>query len=147
MSAIREEVEARFRAARLERDALATETLNTLRAALRNAEIDKRATLSDDDVLAVLRREVKQYREAIDALTASGASEGASEAAAKLEILSPLLPPEMPDAEILSVVDEEIAAMGEEVRTGPLMGRVMRRLSGVSGQRVRALLERRLGRG
>ena len=144
-SPLRDEVENRFRAARMARDSFAVETLNTLRAALQNEEIAKQAELADEDVLRLLRRELRQLGEAEEAFGRSGALDMAAEAARRTALLSPLLPPEMPEAEILAVIDEEMAALGPKCTLGPAMGLVMGRLRGVPGKRVRDLLVKRLG--
>ena len=137
-------IEEKFRAARLARDSFAVQTLNMVRAALRNAEITKQASLDEEDVLKVLRRELRQLQEAKESLTASGATEMAAEAGRRTALLLPLLPPEMPEAEVLAVIEEELAALGPDCKLGPAMGRVMARLEGVSGKRVRDLLAARL---
>lgn len=137
-------IEERFRAARLDRDSFAVETLNTVRASLRNAEIAKQGSLTEEDALKVLRRELRQLREAREALVKSGAATMAEEAGRRADLLEPLLPPEMPEAELLKVIEEEVAALGPDCKLGPAMGRVMARLEGVSGKRVRDLLARRL---
>ena len=127
-------------------DRFGIETVNLLRASLKNATIQKGDELEEAEVLSVLCREVKQWEEAKRTLGESGASEGAKEAAARLEILEPLLPPGISDEKILEVVDAVIAGMGEAPALGPVMGQVMGQLRerGVDGARVSALVASRL---
>jgi uncharacterized protein YqeY len=114
------------------------------RAALRNAEIEARGELSEDQAARVLRGLVKQHRESIDQFQAAGRDDLVAKETEEMAVLQGYLPAEMDDAALTAVVSEVIAAEGA---SGPAdMGRVMKaampRVAGrADGKRVRAIAQ------
>ena len=116
-------------------------------AALRNARIEKRDDLTEEEVMEVLRRQVKLRKEAAEEFRKGGKEEPAAEEDAEREILQGYLPPELGDDELRAAVAEAVEKSGA---TGPrelgkVMGMVMPRFKGrVDGARVRALAQEAL---
>lgn len=114
------------------------------RAALRNAEIEARGELSEDQAARVLRGLVKQHRESIDQFQAAGRDDLVAKETEEMAVLQGYLPAEMDDGALTAVVSEVIAAEGA---SGPAdMGRVMKaampRVAGrADGKRVRAIAQ------
>ena len=99
-------------------------TLRLLRAAVKNAEIDKMKKFETDaEVEAVVKTEVKKMREALEI------AEGAEE---ELEILAAYLPEQMDEAAVRAVVAEKVKELGEvtEKDFGRVTGEVMKTLKG-----------------
>jgi uncharacterized protein YqeY len=69
-------------------------------------------TLSEDDVLAVLTREVKTRRESIEAFRSGGREDLAAKEEAEIAILQGYLPDALTEAELRALVAEAIAATG-----------------------------------
>ena len=104
-------------------DALRRETLRMAIAAVYNAEKAARRPLSDDDVVAVLSREVKRRRESVEAYTTAGRAELAAKEQAELGVLAEFLPQALSEEELRSMV---IAAIDEAGATSARdLGRVM----------------------
>jgi uncharacterized protein YqeY len=104
-------------------DALRRDTLRMAESAIYNAEKRDRRPYSDDEVAAILAREVKTRRESIDAFRGGGREDLAAKEAAEVEILAGFLPEQLSDADIGALVDEAIATTGA---AGPRdMGKVM----------------------
>src|SRR4051794_38057252 len=104
-------------------DALRRDTLRMAESAIYNAEKRERRAYSDDEVAAVLAREVKTRRESIEAFRKGGREDLASKEEAEIGILGAFLPEQLSEAEIGALVDEAIAATGA---AGPRdMGKVM----------------------
>jgi uncharacterized protein YqeY len=106
-------------------------TLRLLIAAIRNAEIPPegatgvaaRSELDDDAVLNVIRREVKQRRDSIDAYAKANRQDLVDAEEAELNILAAYLPAQMPREAIEAVAREVIQRVGA---TGPSdKGKVM----------------------
>ena len=114
------------------------------RAALRNAEIEARGELSEDQAARVVRGLVKQHRESIDQFQAAGREDLVAKETEEMAVLQGYLPAEMDDAAITAIVSEVIAAEGA---SGPAdMGRVMKaampRVAGrADGKHVRAIAQ------
>jgi uncharacterized protein len=107
-------------------EAVRRDTLRMAIAAVQNAAKDKRAGLTDDEVLAVLTRQVKTRRESITAYRDGGRDDLADKEQAEIEVLVPYLPEQLDEAEVRALVIEAIAATG--ARSPMDMGRVMSEL-------------------
>jgi hypothetical protein len=104
-------------------DGLRRDTLRMAENAIYNAEKRDRRTYSDDEVAAILAREVKTRRESIEAFRGAAREDLASKEEAEVAILAAFMPEPLSEAEIGSLVDEAIAATGA---AGPRdMGKVM----------------------
>ena len=127
-----------------------------LSAAIHNREIEKRTAggkaesvpLTDDEVLLVIRSELKKRRDAALAYDTGNRPDAASRERAEAEMLSALLPAELSDAELGALVAEGIKATGASTARdfGKLMGWVMGRAQGrTSGERVSLLIKEKIG--
>jgi uncharacterized protein YqeY len=104
-------------------DALRRDTLRMAENAIYNAEKRDRRTYSDDEIAAILAREVKTRRESIEAFRDAGREDLATKEEAEVEILGAFMPEQLGDAEIGALVEDAITATGA---AGPRdMGKVM----------------------
>jgi len=108
-------------------DALRRDVLRMAQNTMYNIEKAKKVTLSEDEVLAVLTKEVKTRRESVEAFRAGGREDLATKEEAEIAILRDYLPAALSDAEIGALVDEAVAATG--ATSGRDMGKVMGYLS------------------
>ena len=120
---LRERIQDGITTAMRSGDALRRDTLRMAENAIYNAEKRDRRTYSDDEVAAILAREVKTRRESIVAFRGAGREDLAAKEEAEVAILAAFMPEQLSEAEIGSLVDEAIAATGA---AGPRdMGKVM----------------------
>ena len=120
---LRERIQAEITTAMRSGDGLRRDTLRMAENAIYNAEKRDRRTYSDDEVAAILAREVKTRRESIEAFRGAAREDLASKEEAEVAILAAFMPEQLSEAEIGSLVDEAIAATGA---AGPRdMGKVM----------------------
>jgi hypothetical protein len=130
-------------------DHVRVDTLRFLIAAVRNAAISKyaaagEAAMKDEDVLDVIKKQVKTHKESIEAFTKANRSELVSKEQGELTILEAFLPKEISDDE-LKVLLEPIAASGEQ-NFGLLMKQAMTVVAGCAdGGRVSTLLRSMIG--
>jgi uncharacterized protein len=104
-------------------DALRRDTLRMAESSIYNAEKRDRRGYSDDEVAAVLGREVKTRRESVEAFRKGGREDLATKEEAEIAILAGFLPEQLSEAEITALVHEAVAATGA---AGPRdMGKVM----------------------
>ncbi len=113
-------------------DAVTVETVRFLLAAVRNIAIDKygaqgEAKVTDQDVLDVVKKQVKTHNESVEAFTKAGRTELAEQERAQLAVLSRYLPKQMSDDELRAVLAPVAAAGGD---FGPLMGKAMAAVKG-----------------
>lgn len=122
---IREKILADIKSAMVSKDTVKLNTLRFLNAQIKNKEIDSRPTpLTADDVMAVLKKLVKQRKESIEQFSAAGRADLADQEGAELKVLEAYLPAQMSKEQIEKLVTEVIAATG--AKTIKDMGTVMK---------------------
>ena len=114
--------------ARKDRDKARTLVLSTTISELKNREIEHGRDASDDDVVAVLTRAIKQRREASEQMRTGGREELAAKEEAEAAILQGYLPEGLSEAEVRALVREAIA--GGATQMGAVMGKLMPRIKG-----------------
>ena len=89
--------------------------LGTIRLALseiKQREIDGHTTLSDDDIIAVLTKMVKQRRDSVSQFTAAGRDDLADKESAEILVLDDFMPQALTDEEVAKLLDEAIIESG-----------------------------------
>lgn len=125
------------------RDKVRLRTLRSLRTALKEKEISKRgsgdAELTDQEALAVVRKQAKQRKDAIEQYEDAGRTDLVDKEQEELDVIDEYLPKPLSDEEL----DKELRSVIEEVNAssmadmGKVMGLAMGRLRGrVDGGRV-----------
>jgi uncharacterized protein len=131
-------------------DGLRRDTLRMAENAIYNGEKRDRRTYSDDEVAAVLAREVKTRRESIEAFRKGGREDLASKEAAEIEVLADYLPEQLSEGELQALVDDAVAATGAAGPRdlGKVMGWLAPRTRGrADGRRLSELVAGRLSGG
>jgi uncharacterized protein len=129
-----------------ERDRL--DALRLLLSALQRAEKDRPSgEFTDQEAMAVLRRERKQRIEAADAYRAAGQESRAATEERDIPVIDEFLPRPMGEEELAALVDAVIAETGAESMRdmGRVMGLVTQRSEGrADGKTASALVRDRL---
>jgi len=117
---------------------LALNVIRMARAHIKQAEIDGgHVDFDDDQVLAILRKEVKQRKETLDEIRNSGRDDLVAETEAEITVLKKYLPPEMSEEAIRKVVTDVIAELEPGQKTmGSVMKAVMAKLKGQADGKV-----------
>jgi uncharacterized protein len=114
------------------------------------AQVEKRAELTDDDVIGVLSKQAKQRRESAEEFRKGGRPELAAKEEAEAAIIVEYLPQQMSEAEIRSLVADAIAATGASLPKdmGKVMGWLSPRTKGrAEGRQVSEIVREALGSG
>lgn len=116
-------------------DAFRRDTLRLLQSAVKNIAIDKRVTpadMSDEDVMDVIKKLVKQRKDSIEQYTSGGRADLAAKEQEELTLLSAYLPAAMPEEELKAIVKETLTAAGitSKPQLGQAMGVVMKKIAG-----------------
>ena len=112
-----------------------SDTLRLLSSALQNRAIEKKGKgesdiLTDDDVLEIIRREVKRRKDAVVLYTQGNRADLAAQEEKELKVLEVYLPTLMSEDEVVRSVDAILAGMGpvDAKEFGKIMGVVMKEL-------------------
>jgi uncharacterized protein YqeY len=144
---LRERLKAEITTAMRSGDALRRDTLRMAENAIYNAEKRDRRTYGDDEVAAVIAREVKTRRESVEAFRAGHREDLAAKEEAEIGILSAFLPAQLTDAELDALVTEALTETGAASPRdlGKAMGWLAPRTRGrADGRRVSEAVTRRL---
>lgn len=117
------------------------------RAAIKNAEIEKRTDFNDEQVIDILAKEVKQRRDAIEEFAKADRPDKVKALEEEISILMDYLPQQLSEGEIRQLAQETIAEVGAQSikDLGKVMGNLTPKTRGradgkVVNQIVRELL-------
>lgn len=107
------------------KDKARKDSLSMLLSALKNAEIDKREPLTEDEENAIVKKEIKQTRETMETAPADRV-DIKSEAAARLAVYEEFAPADLTEDQIRQVIAEVLAELGIEEPKKSDKGAVMK---------------------
>ncbi len=125
---ITEDMKAAMRAKESEKLA----TIRLLTAAIKQREVDERIELSDEQVLSVIEKMIKQRKDSITQFEAGGRQDLADIEKAEMVILSAYMPAQMSDAEVQAEVQAAVAQVGaaDPQDMGKVIGVLKSKLAG-----------------
>lgn len=123
MSDLRQKINDDVKAAMRSRDKPRLLALRLITAAIKQQEIDKRITIDDAVVLAVLGKMAKQARNAIQQFADAGRTDLVEKESLELSIIEAYLPTQLSDSEIEQIITEAVVAL--EAKSIKDMSRVM----------------------
>lgn len=97
--------------------------IRLVRGAVRQAEIDGKKILSDDEVIGVITKEVKMRRDSIEEFERGKRADLVKKAEEEISLLMPYLPSQLSIDEVKKIVEEAVAEVG--ATTAKDMGKVM----------------------
>ena|SRR3989344_4167824 len=135
--------------AQLAKDEAKVSTLRLLLSELTYAKVSKGAdaTLSDEEIISVVQKEMKKRREAVEGFRKGDREEQAQKEEAEIKVLEKYLPAQISDEELTLIVEESIKEVG--AKTMADMGKVMSGVMGKAGQgaegsRVSSIVKQKL---
>lgn len=139
-------IESAMRDSMRARDEQRTQTLRMVMAAAHNVKIARGRDLTDEDVVDVLTKQVKQRRESITMFRDAGREVKAAAEEAEAAILAEFLPQQLTEDEVTSLVRAAIADTGASspADLGRVMGRVSPQTKGRADGRLVSEVVRRL---
>jgi uncharacterized protein YqeY len=143
-------VDADLKQAMRDRDACRLAVLRMLKSAMTNTLIEKHGAagqLSDEEAIAVIRKELKKREDSVEAFAGAGRGELAAKEREEAAILAAYLPKALPPEELAALVREAIAEVGATGKghMGQVMKAVMAKVLGrADGRAVSAEVQRQL---
>lgn len=146
--ALQDDIKGQLKEAMMAKDTVKLTVIRGLITAFTNELVATKRTptdkLTDEEVLAVIRRGVKQRKDSIEQFTAGGRPELADSEKAEMVILEQWLPKMMSVDEIKPLAEAKKAEMGvtDKSKVGMLMSALMKDLKGkADGNDVKAAVE------
>ena len=107
------------------KDKARKDSLSMLLSALKNAEIDKRSPLTEEEENAVVKKELRQSKETYD-LAPEERQDIREEMAARIAVYKEFAPEDMSAEQIAQVIQEVLAELGIEKPVGADKGKIMK---------------------
>lgn len=134
MSVLTERVSADLKLALKERRELELSVCRMLKAEIQKFQADKGVSyeITDDDVISLVGRLVKQRKEAAEQFAAGGAQDRADSELAEVKVLEKYLPAQLSAEDVERIVRETVAEIGASSpkEMGKVMKAVMPKLKG-----------------
>lgn len=126
----KEQITADIKDAMRNKDNFRRDTLRSLSAAFKQAEVDQRKELTEEDALVILQKEAKRRQEAITDLEKAGRD--IDQEVQEMELINSYLPQQLDRDSIKTLAQEAIAEVGAESvkEMGKIMSVLMPRLKG-----------------
>ncbi|QKS73207.1 GatB/YqeY domain-containing protein [Paenalkalicoccus suaedae] len=118
-----------------------------VKSTLQNEAINKGSELSEDEVLTVLNREMKQRRESLHEFEQAERQDLVEKTKAEVSILSEYMPAQLDEAELDAIVAETVTEVGATSKAdmGKVMGAIMPKVKGrADGTAVKKRVEQAL---
>ena len=146
---LKEQIVADVTVAMKAKDAARTSTLRMLKAAIVNRQIEKGGELDDEELMKLLRSQVKQRRDSVEQYEKGGRQDLVDKELAEIAVIEGYLPQAASQEEIDQAVAAAIAETGATSmkEMGAVMKAVMPRLAGknADGRAVSEAVRRKLG--
>lgn len=146
MASLKETILADLKSALKQGKAEIVSVLRMLLAQIHNEEIDKKSELSDEQIIQIIKKEIKKREQAITIYEEKNDEEFAEKEKQEIKILEKYLPPMLSETEIEALVDEVIKK--ENIKKGDfgkLMSLVMKQVGNrAEGRLVSEIAKKKL---
>jgi len=115
-------------------DKFSLSVLRMLKSAIQLEKISLKRDLTDDEVMVVIKRNVKQRKDSIEEFKKYNKEDAISTTEKEIEILTNYLPEELSEQEIMKILDETFSELNPTSIKD--MGRVMKELTAKIGSRA-----------
>lgn len=125
---LKEKILEDIKSAMKSKDDFARDTLRQINAALKQIEVDTRKVLSDDDIIAILQKEIKKRQDAATLYIQGARAELAKKENDEIKIISSYLPAQLSDEELKNVLNEIITELSDAANIGSVIKLAKERL-------------------
>ena len=132
MLALKEKLMEDLKLSMKDKDTVRKNTVQSVRAAIKQVEVDNRVELSDDDIIGVTAKEAKKRKDVLPEYEKSGRTDLIDELKMEIEILMGYLPSQLTKEELGEIVKNAIAEVGASSMKdmGKIMANVMPKIKG-----------------
>ena len=134
---LKERLDADFKDAMKKRETVRKETINFVRAAIKQFEVDNREEIDDAGVAAILAKQVKMRKDALADFESAGRTDLVDAYNAEIQVLQEYMPKQLTADEIMNLIQQTAEEAGIEAGSGRgsmgrLMGSVMPKVKGIA---------------
>lgn len=129
-----------------EKNKLALNTVKMVNAEIKNQEIDKQRELTDEEIISVIEKQIKNRRDSIEQYKNAGRNDLAEQESQEIKALEKYLPEQLSEEEIEKIVLEVIQEVGAKDKSdfGKVMGKIMPKVKGkADGNLVKKIVQKK----
>lgn len=148
---LRARIDEDIKTAMKAKDKMRLETVRSIKKAILEKEVALRPqgkdSLNEEQEIELLAQQAKQRRDSIEQYQKASREDLAAKESQELAIIETYLPTQLSEAEVNTVVDEIIAAVGATSAKdlGKVMGTAMQKLKGkADGKKIQELVKKKL---
>ncbi|NBG87939.1 GatB/YqeY domain-containing protein [Isachenkonia alkalipeptolytica] len=129
---LKEKLTVDLKTAMKEKNKVKKDVITMIRSDIKQWEVDKRQDVSDEEVIQIISKQVKQRKDSIEDFEKSGREDLVEQNRKEIEILQTYLPKQLTEEEIRGIVKEAIEKVQPESKSdmGKIMGMVMPQVKG-----------------
>lgn len=127
------------------KETLKKSVITMIRASVKQKEVDDRVDVTDDDVIELIAKQLKQRNDALVEFEKAEREDLITQTKAEIEILASYLPQQLTDEELEAVVRDAITEVNAQSMKdmGKIMGKVMAVAKGkVDGKRINEMVKK-----
>ena len=143
-----EKIDEQIKNAMQKREATRLSVLRLLKSAAKYYQVEKKlATVGDADFLSVVRKQIKQRQDSVEAYKQGGRDELVAKETEEIKILEEYLPPSLSEPDLENLVKETIRQLGASSKKemGQVMKAVTEKVAGrADGKTISQIVQRNL---
>jgi len=136
---LKEQINTQIKEAMKAKENAKRDALRLLSSAFKQIEVDERRELSDEDVIKIIQKQIKQRNDSITQYQTAGRNDLIEKELSEIAFYEPYLPKQLGDEELSSAIKAIISQVGAESMKdiGKVMGMASKELAGkVDGKRI-----------
>lgn len=124
---------------------LEVRVLRFLLSEIQYAEIAKQSDLTDEETVALLAKELKKRKEAIEMFKKANRDDLVADEEKQLTVIQKYLPQQLTESELEKAVDEVLSSLPDKSNMGKIIGLVMAKVKGqADGKMVAELVKKKI---
>lgn len=139
MSEIKAKISSDLKVAMKEKNVKKRDALRLLMSAFKQIEVDQRVELSDDDVITIVQKQIKQRNDSIEQFEKASRDDLIAKEKEEIDIFIEYLPKQLSDDELKNAIKTIVEKIGASSvkELGKVMGIASKELKGIAdGKRI-----------
>jgi uncharacterized protein YqeY len=144
---LKEKLMEDLKASMKSKDKVRKNAVTMIRAAIKQAEVDNRVELAENDIIDIIAKQVKQKKDSIQDFKAGGRDDLVTLTEEEISILTEYLPPQLSLEELETIVLEAIKETNAQTKKdmGKIMAKIMPLIKGkADGKQVNEIVTKYL---
>ena len=141
--AFKEQLTEDLKASMKNKDIIRKDVVTMIRSSIKQIEVDERRECTDDDIIAIVAKQVKQRKDALESFQKGQRQDLVEQTRAEIDVLESYLPAQLSEEELMLIIMEAITSTDAQTikDMGKVMSQVMEKSKGkADGKMVNQLV-------